>query len=59
MRNSSLVEWSRADNVPGLKPGAEAAGGVLFERFAVGERDMRGEVVLEGTVERIPVRMPA
>ena len=25
VRNSSLVEWSRADNVPGLKPGAEAA----------------------------------
>ena len=59
MRNSSLVEWSRADNVPGLKPGAEAAGGDLVEVFAVGERDMRGEVVLEGTVERIPVRMPA
>jgi hypothetical protein len=59
VRNSSLVEWSRADNVPGLKLGAEAAGGVLFKDFAVGERDMRGEVVLEGTVERIPVRMPA
>ena len=25
VRNSSLVEWFRADNVPGLKPGAEAA----------------------------------
>src|SRR4051794_30837300 len=25
VRNSSLVEWSRADNVSGLKPGAEAA----------------------------------
>ena len=25
VRNSSLVEWSCADNVPGLKPGAEAA----------------------------------
>ena len=25
VRNSSLVEWSRADNLPGLKPGAEAA----------------------------------
>ena len=59
MRNSSLVEWSRADNVPGLKLGAEAAGGSIFNRVAVGERDMRGEVVLEGTVERIPVRMPA
>ena len=26
MRNSSLVEGSRADNVPGLKPAAEAVG---------------------------------
>ena len=26
VRNSSLVEWSRADNVSGLKPGTEAAG---------------------------------
>jgi hypothetical protein len=25
VRNSSLVEWSCADNVTGLKPGAEAA----------------------------------
>ena len=25
VRNSSLVEWSRADNLPGLKPEAEAA----------------------------------
>ena len=25
VRNSSLVEWSRADNVTGLKPRAEAA----------------------------------
>jgi len=25
VRNSSLVEWSRADNSSGLKPGAEAA----------------------------------
>jgi hypothetical protein len=28
VRNSSLVEWTRADNVPGLKPGAEAADAV-------------------------------
>jgi hypothetical protein len=25
VRNSSLVQWSRAENVPGLKPAAEAA----------------------------------
>ena len=29
VRNSSLVEWTRADNVPGLKPGAEAADAIL------------------------------
>jgi hypothetical protein len=29
VRNSSLVEWSRADNVPGLKPGAEAADAIF------------------------------
>ena len=32
VRNSSLVEWSRADNVPGLKPGAEAANGLIRGR---------------------------
>ena len=26
MRNSSLVEWVCAENVPGLKPSTEAAG---------------------------------
>jgi hypothetical protein len=26
VRNSSLVEWSGADNVPGLKRGTEAKG---------------------------------
>ena len=25
-RNSSLVEWARAENVTGLKPGTEASG---------------------------------
>ena len=39
VRNSSLVKWSGADNVTGLKPGAEATdfvhprvGGVVGER---------------------------
>src|SRR5437588_8150300 len=32
VRNSSLVEWSRADNLPGLKPGAEAADGLVFKQ---------------------------
>jgi hypothetical protein len=27
VRNSSLVEWHRAENVPGLKPPTEAADG--------------------------------
>ena len=39
VRNSSLVEWSRADNVPGLKPGAEAAD--CQSLAVVGERRQR------------------
>ena len=40
VRNSSLVEWSSADNVTGLKPRAEAAD---FRRMTgvVGERRSR------------------
>ena len=30
VRNSSLVEWSRADNVSGLKPVTEAAAASLL-----------------------------
>jgi hypothetical protein len=37
VRNSSLVEWSCADNVTGLKPRAEAADSFLREGV-VGER---------------------
>ena len=41
VRNSSLVKWSGADNVTGLKHGAEAtdfaAGGVVGERSQGGE----------------------
>jgi hypothetical protein len=32
VRNSSLVEWRCADNVPGLKPCTEAAGCRLLHR---------------------------
>ena len=32
VRNSSLVKWSCADNVPGLKHGAEAAGSLNMAR---------------------------
>ena len=51
VRNSSLVEWSRADNLPGLKPGAEAANR-LRKKVVVGERCQCSEVSLEGLVER-------
>ncbi len=33
VRNSSLVEWSCADNVTGLKPGAEAADFLLSREW--------------------------
>ena len=48
MRNSSLVKWSGADNVTGLKPGAEATD---FDRLratgVVGERSHSGEAAAE------------
>jgi hypothetical protein len=40
VRNSSLVQWPRAENVPGLKPTAEAAD-FARERGVVGERRHR------------------
>ena len=40
VRNSSLVEWSCADNVTGLKFRAEAAD---FRKGVVGERRVRSE----------------
>ncbi len=42
VRNSSLVKWSGADNVAGLKLVTEAAGAVLADR-AVGERSQARE----------------
>ena len=30
VRNSSLVKWSSADNVTGLKPGAEATDSAVY-----------------------------
>jgi hypothetical protein len=45
VRNSSLVEWSCADNVMGLKYTAEAAAMTLFEGHWVGERRARGEAI--------------
>ena len=58
MRNSSLVEWGRADNVPGLKPSTEAADFVQ-EHGVVGERSHCDEVGSEGPVEGWEERMPA
>ena len=43
VRNSSLVEWFRADNVVGLKHTAEAAASFVTW---VGERRVWGEAVL-------------
>ena len=42
VRNSSLVEWSCADNVTGLKPRAEATD-FCFIAGVVGERRSRSE----------------
>ncbi len=42
VRNSSLVEGSRADNVPGLKSAAEAQDAVIHD-CVVGERRFRSE----------------
>ncbi len=59
VRNSSLVEWSRADNVPGLKPDTEAADPDRGDPIGVvGERRTSGEVELESSVERVRERMP-
>ena len=67
VRNSSLVKWSCADNVAGLKHTAEA---VSFTRCSagrldrsrqgcgwVGERRACSEAAVETVVERVRVRM--
>ncbi len=55
MRNSSLVEWSRADNVTGLKFHTEVAdfcfAGVVAERRAW------SEAAVKTVVDRVRVRM--
>jgi hypothetical protein len=58
VRNSSLVEWSCADNVTGLKPRAEAAD-FCFIAGVVGERRSCREAAVETVVERGRVRMLA
>lgn len=57
-RNSSLVEWLRAENISGLKLSAEAAGGHTVRGVsAVGERSIDTEAGLKGPVESMEVRM--
>ena len=55
VRNSSLVEWSCADNVTGLKYRAEAVNSYLVG--VVAERRSRSEAPVETVVERGRVRM--
>ena len=60
VRNSSLVEWSCADNETGLKPRAEAADFLAFAgEGVVGERRTCREAAAEAVVERVRERMPA
>jgi hypothetical protein len=58
VRNSSLVEWSCADNETGLKPRAEAADFSVY-RGVVGERRACSEAAAKAVVERVRERMPA
>ena len=57
MRNSSLVKRFRAEDVPGLKPIAEAADGSR-KRLVVGEHSQRSEGRSEGRLERWEESMP-
>ena len=54
MRNSSLVECLRAENLPGLSIIPK----LRIEKSMVGERSMSGEAISQGVVERMEVRMP-
>ena len=52
VRNSSLVKWSGADNVTGLKHGAEATDSAPYLRIGrgvVGERSHAGEAAAEAS----------
>ena len=59
VRNSSLVEWSCADNETGLKPRAEAADFHTSSMGVVGERRACSEAAAKAVVERVRERMPA
>ena len=53
VRNSSLVEWRRAENLTGLSIYRS-----LGIEILVGERRIRGEASSEGDVDCIGERMP-
>ena len=57
MRNSSLVECLRAEDLPGLKHDTEITD-FRFLSKVVGERSICGEAIPEGVVERMEVSMP-
>ena len=56
MRNSSLVECLRAEDLPGLSMIPKLR--ILDLSKVVGERSMWGEVVPKGAVDRMEVSMP-
>ena len=59
VRNSSLVESARADDLAGIKRVTEAMDGPCrTARCMVGERRARGEAAAEAAVEGARVRMP-
>ena len=56
MRNSSLVECLRAEDLPGLSMIPNLR--ILDLSKVVGERSMGGEAIPKGVVERMEVSMP-
>ena len=56
MRNSSLVECLRAEDLPGLSMVPKLR--ILDLSKVVGERSMGGEAIPKGVVERMEVSMP-
>ena len=54
VRNSSLVECPRAEDVTGLNDTPKLG----MQKCMVGERSIRGEVIAEAMVDCIEVRMP-
>ena len=59
VRNSSLVEWLCADNVPGLKPATEAVVLPLPAEGGRGAFRSAEKAQARAALERTEVRMPA